>query len=241
VTAPPQITAAPVISGTARPGAKLTATNGSWLGYPLPAISDRWQRCDSQGSHCKTLPGQTHTTYTVATTDLGARLRLVVTATNSLGSSSASSVVTSVVSAANVAHLVTANAALAGIARGKPKLQVALTSVAGAPQFVRVTIAIDEGLRFAVSRRSLVAGITITGSRGIRLRFVPKVAHGSLVLTLRRPTRSLKAQIEGRALKVLKQFAVGVKSRRAETLGMTLTVTGKSGLHLRRSLRFRVA
>ncbi len=241
VTGKPHVTAAPAISGAARLGAKLTATNGSWLGYPLPAISDRWQRCDSRGSHCKTLSGQTHTTYRVATSDLGARLRLVVTATNSLGSSSASSVVTSVVSAANAAHLVRAAAALAGIARGKPKLQVTLTSVAGGPQFIRVAIAMPEGLGFSVSKRSLVAGITITGSRGIRLRFVPKIAHGSLVLTMRRPTRSLKAQIEGGALKVLKQFAVSVKTRRTGTVRMRLTVTDKRGLTLRSSLRFRVA
>jgi hypothetical protein len=69
--AAPHNTIPPVISGTARAGAKLTATGGSWSGNPAATFSDRWERCDSHGNHCTTISGQTHATYTIATSDIG--------------------------------------------------------------------------------------------------------------------------------------------------------------------------
>src|SRR5439155_8359792 len=45
VTAPPVNTTAPSISGTTTEGQTLTASSGSWSGYPAPAYSYQLDRC----------------------------------------------------------------------------------------------------------------------------------------------------------------------------------------------------
>jgi hypothetical protein len=88
--APPANTSAPTISGTARDGTTLTASNGSWSGSPT-SYAYRWERCDSAGGACAAISGATSKQYTVTSTDVGHRLRVEVTATNAGGSSSATS------------------------------------------------------------------------------------------------------------------------------------------------------
>lgn len=89
-TIAPASTSAPTISGTARDGTSLTASNGSWTGSPT-SYAYRWERCDNAGGACATISGATSKQYTVTTADVGHRLRVQVTATNAGGSGSATS------------------------------------------------------------------------------------------------------------------------------------------------------
>lgn len=81
----------PTISGTVRDGDTLTVDEGSWTGDDPMTFTYRWQRCDVNGLSCTDLAGATGVTHAVQTSDVGNRLRVRVTATNSTGSSTANS------------------------------------------------------------------------------------------------------------------------------------------------------
>jgi hypothetical protein len=98
---PPANTTAPAIAGTAQDGQTLSASTGSWSGSPT-SYAYQWQRCDATGSGCGDLAGATAGSYAVSTADVGATLRVVVTAGNGGGSASAASAVTVVVASAPV-------------------------------------------------------------------------------------------------------------------------------------------
>ena len=87
----PKLAREPVITGTASVGGLLQATTGSWDNSPT-AYAYQWQRCTSgQPSSCDAIKGATKSTYTVASTDVGDSMRVVVTASNKDGSASAQS------------------------------------------------------------------------------------------------------------------------------------------------------
>src|SRR5579864_3351917 len=95
VTGPPANTVLPTISGgLAVKGATLSGSPGAWKGFPLPAFTDRWRRCDTHGRGCVDIPGATSDSYTVAAADVGKTLRFRVSGTNSLGSAAADSLQT---------------------------------------------------------------------------------------------------------------------------------------------------
>src|SRR5487761_503472 len=67
-----------------------------WSGNPS-SYAYAWSRCDQTGSSCADIAGATATTYTLAQVDAGNTLRVRITATNSAGSTSATSVPTAVI------------------------------------------------------------------------------------------------------------------------------------------------
>jgi len=95
-SAAPKNTSLPTVSGTAKVGQTLTAAPGSWSGNPT-SFAYQWQRCDADVAACSNLLGATSTTYAVPLADLGYRLRVVVTAKNAKGSTSATSAITTIV------------------------------------------------------------------------------------------------------------------------------------------------
>ena len=99
VTVPlgPANTQAPTITGTPETGQTLTATNGQWSGATPLTFTYQWQRCNEQGQSCQPIQGATQQTYQPQTADVGSRLVVVVTATNSDGSASATSQATAAV------------------------------------------------------------------------------------------------------------------------------------------------
>jgi fibronectin type 3 domain-containing protein len=91
-------TAAPMVSGSAVQGSTLTASAGSWSGSPA-TFAYQWQDCDAGGGNCSAIAGATGSSYTLAGSDVGSTVEVVVTASNSAGSASAASPPTALVAA----------------------------------------------------------------------------------------------------------------------------------------------
>ena len=96
-SAVPSNTKPPVVSGTAEVGKNLTTTSGTWSGTTPLTFSYQWRRCDKTGGGCAHISGATASTYTVLGSDAGHTMRVAVTAKNSEGSDSATSVPTAVI------------------------------------------------------------------------------------------------------------------------------------------------
>jgi hypothetical protein len=84
-TARPVLQKSPHITGHARVGRKLSGSRGSWTFSPT-GFHYQWLRCNAHGGSCSTIRHATQAAYTVTRADVGHRLRLRVTATNSAGS-----------------------------------------------------------------------------------------------------------------------------------------------------------
>jgi hypothetical protein len=98
----PANTAEPAISGSPVEGQRLSTTAGTWTGTQPLSFAYQWVRCPSNGgapdgSNCTIITGATATTYTLVAADVGARMRVRVTATNAAGSATAASNATGVV------------------------------------------------------------------------------------------------------------------------------------------------
>lgn len=111
--APPSNTSRPTIGGTARDGSTLTVYNGRWTNSPT-SFAYAWLRCGSAGANCVPISGANSKHYTVSTSDVGHRIRAEVTATNSSGSTSATSNPTGIVSAVGSAPHNTSAPAISG-------------------------------------------------------------------------------------------------------------------------------
>ncbi len=94
LTGSPESTVAPTISGTPTNGETLTASAGSWSASPS-SYAYQWQRCDVV---CDDIVDAHSQTYTLADDDTLATMRVVVGATNAVGSAYAASSLTSEVS-----------------------------------------------------------------------------------------------------------------------------------------------
>ena len=87
----------PVVTSLAQYGSLLGASTGNWSGVPTN-YTYQWYRCDSSGSNCSPIAGaSSQTDALLADADVGATLRVTVTASNPSGSSSAQSSASGVV------------------------------------------------------------------------------------------------------------------------------------------------
>ena len=92
----PTNTALPSVSGSTVEGETLTANAGTWTSTP-GSYEYQWQDCNVLGEGCVSVGDATNASYTLAASDVGYTLRVVVTATNAGGSGSASSAATATV------------------------------------------------------------------------------------------------------------------------------------------------
>jgi hypothetical protein len=91
---PPANTAPPAIAGTLRDGGALTGAPGTWSGDTPMTFGYRWKRC---AATCVDIAGATGQSYTLTAADVGQKVLLTVTATNSAGAATASSAQTGTV------------------------------------------------------------------------------------------------------------------------------------------------
>lgn len=77
-----------MVSGTTTVGQTLSASTGAWSGTAPISYAYNWARCTSS---CSTIAGATSSSYTLTGADTGAKIAVLVTATNSAGSGQASS------------------------------------------------------------------------------------------------------------------------------------------------------
>jgi hypothetical protein len=119
--AAPNNTAPPTISGTAQVGQLLTASNGTWSGTTPMTFTYQWRVCGTQGEACRDIQGATGNEYQLKAADEGNTLRVVVTAKNSDGTDSSTSVPTALVAKASTTPAPAGN--------GCPKMAAGATSV----------------------------------------------------------------------------------------------------------------
>jgi hypothetical protein len=90
-TGPPVNTTPPSIKGTAKDELALRAARGVWTGAATIGYAYQWKQCDATGANCVDIGSATKGSYRATHADVGHTLRVTVTATNGVGSSSATS------------------------------------------------------------------------------------------------------------------------------------------------------
>ena len=75
----------------------LRATGATWTGPGTITKTFFWQRCNTAGEGCSTIPGATGAAYRLTSADVDSRIRVVETAANEGGAAQAVSTVTDVV------------------------------------------------------------------------------------------------------------------------------------------------
>ena len=85
--------ALPAITGTTTEGDTLTTSTGAWENAPT-SYKYQWQDCNTKGESCTAISGATAKTHKLTSSDVGHTLRMIVTATNEGGSTSATSAAT---------------------------------------------------------------------------------------------------------------------------------------------------
>jgi Tol biopolymer transport system component len=97
----PTNTALPRITGVPAVGRTLSLSQGSWSGGTPITYAYQWERCNTAVASCVPIAGARTSSYRLVSADLGKRLRARVTATNSIGSASATSGATVAVKASS--------------------------------------------------------------------------------------------------------------------------------------------
>ena len=157
--APLTNTARPTISGEARVGQELTASEGTWTGNPT-SFSFQWQRCNIDAITCLDVTGATGRTYGVRLADLGFRLRVQVTArTDNNRSGTATSNPTAVVQPTTP------------VTNARPTLRILKVTFLGARIYVRMRICDDQPRNLGILVRE-----TRPGVRPALRRFATRVA-----------------------------------------------------------------
>jgi hypothetical protein len=90
-TVAPSNSSPPSIGGEASVGNTVTANRGTWAGSTPMTFQYQWRICGADGGACHDIAGQTGETYTIRNSDPGNTLRVHVIASNSEGSSGATS------------------------------------------------------------------------------------------------------------------------------------------------------
>jgi hypothetical protein len=225
VNGPPANTSLPTISGTAQQGRKLTVSTGVWSAAPAPTYGYQWDRCNARGKRCQAISKQTNTSYAVTAADVGSRLQVLVTATNSLGSAGATSAATKTVTWSSSAF---ATATLNKSHTTSPGISLSIPAPGGNLKLSKLTISLPNGLSFASARQALAAGTSVKDLHRKRLSFTASLSHGKLTLTFKKPPTGVKLTVARGLLSISNALERRIRSHKAKTrVSLTLTYTGK--------------
>ncbi|WP_445152678.1 hypothetical protein [Baekduia sp. Peel2402] len=125
----------PATTGTATVGQTLSTANGTWAGTATINYTRQWKRCNSSGASCTAISGATGTTYTLVAADSGATIRVSWTATNGVGSATADTTQTALVTAAPPTNTVLP--AITGTAKDGQTLTSTTGTWTGSPTYTR--------------------------------------------------------------------------------------------------------
>jgi hypothetical protein len=145
-SAPLTNTSRPTITGEARVGQELTATEGTWTGNPASFVF-QWQRCNIDAVTCLDVVGATGRTYGIRLADLGFRLRVQVTARTERRVGTATSSLTAVVQ-----PTVT-------ITNRRPTIRILGVIFTGARVYVRFRVCDDVARNLAILVRETRPGV----------------------------------------------------------------------------------
>ena len=84
----PKNTVLPSLGGGLHEGESASVGTGTWTGTAPISYSYQWQQCNAEGKSCTNISGATGSALSLVTGLIGSTLDVVVTATNSVGSSS---------------------------------------------------------------------------------------------------------------------------------------------------------
>jgi hypothetical protein len=225
VTGAPLPLVLPVVSGTVATGNVLTSTTGTWSGYPTVTFGTfQWQRCNSSGSACVSIPGATSTSYTVTSADLGSTLRFTLYGRNSLGSAFERSGQSTAINTAGILH---------GTMTRTPTLNVGVVATTANP-VSQITISPPRDISFQRGRGGHVKGLDVTDAHGRRLSYTARISHGSLIITLAHDTASLRVVIGNRALLLDRDLIQRVRGAHSTTVAVKITYSeaGKLTRHV---------
>ena len=114
-------------SGTPKDGSTVSVSNGTWTGAQPITYTYQWQHCAPKSGVCTDIARATGQTYKAVTADVGFMLRAAVTASNSIGKTTAFSNLTAIVAAKDQAP---SNVTLPVIA-GTPSVGQTLVAASG--------------------------------------------------------------------------------------------------------------
>lgn len=228
----------PRISGTAQQGHKLKVSTGVWSGSPKPTYRYQWERCNAKGKSCKSIPKQVKNTYTVTAADVGSRLEVAVKATNSLGSATATSAGTKIVSWSSSAF---ASATLTASKSTRPGISLSVPTPGSNLKLQKLVMSLPKGISWAAGKRALAAGISVRDLRRKRLAFKVALSHGNLTLTFKKPPTGAKLTVARGLVSISSALQSRIQSHKAksEKLSLTLDYTGKPPR--RGAVKFRLA
>ena len=138
-TVAPKNTTAPQISGKSQVGQTLTTDNGAWTGTAPLTFTYQWRVCNDNGNACHDITGAAGNEYTVKSGDAGNTIRVQVTAKNSDGTDTATSVPSAVVASASSPAPTPAPSG-----NGCPKLAAGASSVSVADVAAPARLQIDQ-------------------------------------------------------------------------------------------------
>lgn len=127
----PAVLSTPTIAGTPQDGSVLSLSTGTWSGTSPMSYKFQWSRCDSGGGNCSAITGATGQDYSLASSDVSYRIRGIVTASNTAGSTVGTSDATSVVSEPPAAPTLTTAPTVSGTAQAGQTLSVTSGSWSG--------------------------------------------------------------------------------------------------------------
>ena len=235
---PPTNQSPPTISGTPQVGQTLTADPGMWNGATPITYTYDWRRCDEHGGSCSSISGATDKTYVLKSVDAANTLRVRVTAKNTDGSNSTTSVPTAVVAAPppiTTNGCPTSGTGTLDVSAISPPARLVIDGQQASPSTIGRSVG-DLTLRFHVSAcsgRSIQGALVYATAVPFEQFGVPaEVATGSdgwATLTLHRASRfpaSSRQQLLAvfvRARKSGENLLGGVSSRRLVSFPVNLS------------------